>query len=105
MKGLKVFKDGCPYWKDLGVGFFMGFAINILIVEFATHQGLYHLTRKYPLRKYILGLGAPGTPGSLWHMEQLLLVTFCDSPVGIGASLQTHVPTDGQTDMTLEIVF
>ena len=27
-------------------------------------------------------------------MEQLLLVTSCDSPAGIGASLRTHVRTD-----------
>ena len=26
----------------------------------------------------------------LRHMEQLLLVTSCDSPAGIGASLRTH---------------
>ena len=26
----------------------------------------------------------------LTHMEQLLLVTSCDSPAGIGASLRTH---------------
>ena len=46
-------------------------------------------------------------------MEQLLLVTSCDSPAGIGASLRTdeqRTPdtgqrTDGQTDVTLEIVF
>ena len=42
-------------------------------------------------------------------MEQLLLVTSCDSPAGIGASLrtheQTHVRMDGQTDVMLEIVF
>ena len=32
-------------------------------------------------------------------MEQLLLVTSCDSPAGIGASLQTHYGlTDGRTD-------
>ena len=42
---------------------------------------------------------------SLRHMEQLLLVTSCDSPAGIGASLWTHTRTDGQTDVTLEIVF
>ena len=48
-------------------------------------------TRKYPLRGYILGLGRPGPQGSpLRHMEQLLLVTSCDSPAGIGASLRTH---------------
>ena len=29
-------------------------------------------------------------------MEQLLLVTSCDSPAGIGASLRTHARTDGQ---------
>ena len=29
-------------------------------------------------------------------MEQLLLVTFCDSPAGIGASLQTDGRTDGR---------
>ena len=40
----------------------------------------------------------------LRHMEQLLLVTSCDSPSGIGASLRTDVqPTDGQTDVTLQI--
>ena len=42
-------------------------------------------------------------------MEQLLLVTSCDSPAGIGASLLTDARTDeltdGQTDVTLEIVF
>ena len=47
-------------------------------------------------------------------MEQLLLVTSCDSPAGIGASLRTDERTnertdertpDGQTDVTLEIVF
>ena len=44
-------------------------------------------------------------------MEQLLLVTSCDSPAGIGASLRTDgrtdngQRTDGQTDVTLEIVF
>ena len=53
------------------------------------------ITRKYPLRGYILGSGVPGTPGSsLRLMEQLLLVTSCDSPAGIGASLRTHVRTD-----------
>ena len=43
-------------------------------------------------------------------MEQLLLVTSCDSPAGIGASLRTdnarttHAQkTDGHTDVTLEI--
>ena len=43
-------------------------------------------------------------------MEQLLLVTSWDSPAGIGASLRTDARThaqrtDGQTDVTLEIVF
>ena len=42
-------------------------------------------------------------------MEQLLLVTSCDLPEGIGASLRTdehtNGRTDGQTDVTLEIVF
>ena len=42
-------------------------------------------------------------------MEQLLLVTSCESPAGIGASLRTDERTDGQTDghtdVTLEIVF
>ena len=31
-------------------------------------------------------------------MEHLLLVTSCDSPAGIGASLRTHVRTNGLTD-------
>ena len=31
-------------------------------------------------------------------MEQLLLVTSCDSPAGIGASLRTDARTHGQTD-------
>ena len=31
-------------------------------------------------------------------MEQLLLVTSCDSPAGIGASLRTDGRTDGRTD-------
>ena len=42
-------------------------------------------------------------------MDQLLLVTSFDSPAGIGASLRTDgrmdARTDGQTDVTLEIVF
>ena len=45
-------------------------------------------------------------------MEHLLLVTSCDSPAGIGASLRTQGQrmdnaqrTDGQTDVMLEIVF
>ena len=41
-------------------------------------------------------------------MEQLLLVTSCDSPAGIGASLWTHEGTDkqinGQTDFYVKIV-
>ena len=31
-------------------------------------------------------------------MEQLLLVTSCDSPAGIGASLRTDERTSGRTD-------
>ena len=31
-------------------------------------------------------------------MEQLLLVTSCDSPAGIGASLRTHGLTNGLTN-------
>ena len=34
----------------------------------------------------------------LRHMEQLLLVTSCDSPAGIGASLRTDERTNAQTD-------
>ena len=35
----------------------------------------------------------------LRHMEQLLLVTSCDSPTGIGASLRTHNGlTNGRMD-------
>ena len=41
----------------------------------------------------------------LRHMEQLLLVTSCDSPAGIGDSLRTDGQTEGRTDVTLEIVF
>ena len=42
----------------------------------------------------------------LRHMEQLLLVTSCDSPAGIGVSLRTHYGrTDGYTDVMLQIVF
>ena len=75
---------------------------------------LIYITRKYPLRGYILGSGAPGTPGvtlraflsPLRHMEQLLLVTSCDSPAGIGASFRTHNGRmDGRTDFYVEIVF
>ena len=54
---------------------------SLLTVDTIVH------TRKYLLHGYILGSGAPGT---LRHMEQLLLVTSCDSPAGIGASLRTH---------------
>ena len=42
-------------------------------------------------------------------MEQFLLVTSCDSPAEIGASLRTDGHTEGRmeesTDVTLEIVF
>ena len=38
-------------------------------------------------------------------MQQLLLVTSCDLPAAIGASLRTDEGTKGQTDVTLEIVF
>ena len=31
-------------------------------------------------------------------MEQLLLVTSCDSPAGIGAGLRTHGRMDGRTN-------
>ena len=37
----------------------------------------------------------------LRHMEQLLLVTSCDSPAGIGASLWTHTHTDGKNGIQL----
>ena len=44
----------------------------------------------------------------LRHMEQLLLVTSCALPAGIGASLwtdgQTHKRTEGRTDVEVEIV-
>ena len=37
------------------------------------------------------------------HMEQLLLVTSCDSPARIGASLRTHqCTTEGRTDFYVE---
>ena len=39
-------------------------------------------------------------------MEQLLSVISCNSPAEIGAIFRTDAQrTDGQTDMTLEIVF
>ena len=41
----------------------------------------------------------------LRHMEQLLLVTSCDSHAGIGASLRTHGHKEGRTDVKVEIVF
>ena len=59
-------------------------------------------TRKYPLRGYILGVGPQGS--SQRHMEQILLVTSCDSPAGIGASLRMDGHTEGQTDVKVEIV-
>ena len=63
-------------------------------------------TRKYPLGGYILGSGAPGTPGfNPYDMEQLLLVTSCDSPAGIGASLRTHRRDVGNTILDLELMF
>ena len=41
-------------------------------------------------------------------LEQLLLVTSCDLPAGIGVSLQTHAQTHermkGWTDVMVEIV-
>ena len=36
-------------------------------------------------------------------MEQLLLVTSCDSPAGIGASLWTDARTHARTDSILDI--
>ena len=43
------------------------------------------------------------------HTKQLLLVTFCYTTAGIGASFRTHARTDGrteegQTDVEVEIV-
>ena len=35
-------------------------------------------------------------------MEQLLFVTFCDSPARIGASLRTDTRTEGRTDTRTE---
>ena len=68
-----------------------------------------HASLKMALLLHKVGLVRehPGPQGSsLRHMEQLLLVTSCDSPAGIGASLRTDERTpDGQTDVTLEIVF
>ena len=73
----------------------------------------FFVTRKYPLRGYILGREHLGPQGSyLRHMEQLLLVTFCDSPAGIGASLwtdghmdkRTEAQREGRTDVEVEIV-
>ena len=46
----------------------------------------------------------------LTHTKQLLLVTFNDTPAGIGVSFRTHgrmhtrTRTEGQTDMEVEIV-
>ena len=43
------------------------------------------------------------------QIKQLLLVTFCDTSAGIGASFRTDARTDGgrlegQTDVEVEIV-
>ena len=53
---------------------------------------------------YILGSGAHGTPGvnPLRHMEQLLLVTSCDSPAGIGASIRTDERMNGRTSERMD---
>ena len=44
----------------------------------------------------------------LTHTKQLLLVTFCHTTAGNGASIRTHEwtngMTDGQTDVEVEIV-
>ena len=44
----------------------------------------------------------------LTHIQQLLLLTFCDTPAGIGATFRTHTQTygqmDGQKDLEVEIV-
>ena len=64
------------------------------------------------IRQVRVGSGGPGGHGVtlraflslLRHMEQLLLVTSCDSPAGIGASLRTDRRTEGQTDVEVEIV-
>ena len=43
------------------------------------------------------------------HTKQFLLVTFCDTTAGIGATFRTDTQTDGrrteeQTDVEVEIV-
>ena len=44
------------------------------------------------------------------HTKQILLVTFCDTTAGVGASFRTHGRTDGrrteegQTDVEVEVV-
>ena len=43
----------------------------------------------------------------LTHTKQLLLVTFCDTTAGIGASFRTdtrRTAAEGQTDVEVEIV-
>ena len=41
------------------------------------------------------------------HTKQLLLVTFCDTTAGIGASFQRDAPTaaEGQTDVEVKKLF
>ena len=39
------------------------------------------------------------------HTKQLLLVTFCDTTAGIGASFRTHGQRmEGQKDLEVEII-
>ena len=88
-----------PY-STWGVGFEQPF---ISIQDKVLIQIILESTRYAGTFQFRERQGPQGSP--IRHMEQLLLVTSCDSPAGIGASLRTDERTDGQTDVTLEIVF
>ena len=67
-------------------------------------QKLTESTTRYPRG---LNLTQNTYSSLLTHTKQLLLVTFCDTAVGIGGSFQTHTYTDtwadGQTGMYVEM--
>ena len=65
-------------------------------------EAFFVIYQKVPAARVHSRFGSTRDPRGqpLRHMEQLLLVTSCDSPAGIGASLRTHGRTThtGWTD-------
>ena len=85
----------------------------MFILKMVPHQEALYLPRKFNLKNSMFSIGAILHIFSLLTpVKQLLLVTFCDTTAGIGASFQTHRQTnkrmerqkDGQTDVEVERV-